>query len=88
MLNPDGNRVVRLMKIVSVIFLGMYFFSAMHKWYRMETAPETVSVDAVSPFVDMSIIAVVILSYGIYKLIAHYRNSDERDFMRKYQKGK
>ena len=86
MLEPDSNRFARLMLIVSGIFLAIYFGTALHKWYRLETAPETVSADAVSPFIDMLIIAVVLISYGVFRFIRAYRSSDERDFIREYNK--
>lgn len=85
MMEPDGNRISRLLVIVSGLFLGIYLATALHKLYRLQVAPETVSAEAISPFVDIAIIGLVILSWLIYKLISNYRSSDERDFIRTYK---
>ena len=85
MIEPDSKRFARLMFIVSGVFLSIYFATALHKMYRLEVAPETVSADAVSPFIDMAIIGLVILSWLIYRFIRDYKSREEREFIRAYR---
>ena len=86
MRKPDSSRVSGLLFYCTGIVLFLYSLASLRKLYVLRTSPESVSADAISPYIELTVVFLIVLTYGLYRLVAYLRGGEERAFLRKYGK--
>ncbi|MBZ2189682.1 hypothetical protein K8B33_11280 [Alcanivorax sp. JB21] len=86
MIKPDSARVSKLLFYSTAIVLFLYSLASLRKLYVLHTSPESISADAISPYVELTVVFLIVLTYGLYRLVGYLRHGEERAFLRKYGK--
>lgn len=86
MIKPDSARVSKLLFSCTVLVLFLYSMASLRKLYMLHTSPETISADAISPYIELTVVFLIVLTYGLYRLVNYLRHGEERAFLRKYGK--
>lgn len=84
----DPKRFSRLLFLVSSGFIGLYLAFSIRRLYRAYQHPESVPPDAISPVVDLAVIATVVLAYVLFLVVRHLRGREERAIKRYYAERK
>ena len=86
MIKPDSARVSKLLFYCTAVLLVLYSLASLRKLYMLRTSPESISADAISPYVELTVVFLIVLTYGLYRLVNYLRHGEERAFLRKYGK--
>lgn len=83
-MSPDPKKFSRLFFYVSSGFIGLYLVHSLQRLYKLRSSAHPLPPDVISPVVDLVIIGMVVLAYGVFLLVRHLRGREERAFLRHY----